>query len=134
MIISHGEMANGMLDAAHMIIGEQEGVVTVILKETDDVDGLKKRVEAALQQVDAGDGVLVLVDLFGATPFNISARVAVVHDQVEVITGMNLPMLLEVALQRESQGFAELVEIAKEAGRSGVRTLSESLDKHRADE
>jgi PTS system mannose-specific IIA component len=134
VIISHGEMANGMVDAACMIIGEQEGVVTVILKETDDVDGLKKRVETALQQVDAGDGVLVLVDLFGATPFNVSARVAVEHDQVEVITGMNLPMLLEVALQRESQGFAELVEIAKEAGRSGVRILSESLDKHRANE
>lgn len=127
MVVSHGEMANGMLDAARMIIGEQEGIIPVPLGEADDVEGLRQRIEAALQQADRGDGVLILVDLFGATPFNVSARIALARDHIEVISGVNLPMLLEVALQRQAQDFNKLIEIAKEAGKSSIRTLSESL-------
>jgi len=129
VIISHGEMATGMLEAARMIIGEQEGIVPIVLREADDVEGLKQRIEAAIQQVDNGDGVLIMVDLFGATPFNVSARIALARDGVEVITGMNLPMLLEVAMQRQDHNFAGLIEIAKEAAKGSVRTLSESLGK-----
>lgn len=129
VLISHGKMATGMLDAVRMIIGEQEGIVPITLRETDHVESLKKRIEAAVQRVDTGEGVLIMVDLFGATPFNVSARVALARDHTEVITGVNLPMLLEVALQRQNQSFARLVEIAKEAAMSSVRTLSESLEK-----
>jgi PTS system mannose-specific IIA component len=129
VIVTHGAMSDGMLDAARMIVGEQQGIAGVALKESDDVESLMERVAAAVEEVDAGDGVLVLVDVFGASPFNASARLAMTRDGMEVLTGVSLPMLLELMVQREDQSLQELVEIAREAGISGIRTLSEALGK-----
>lgn len=129
MIVCHGEMAEGMLDAARMIVGKQDGIVAVNLREEDSVESLMDRIAAAIEEVDHGDGVLILVDVFGASPFNASARLAVQRDQIEVISGVSLPMLLELAVQREGQSLTKLVEVAREAGMSGIRTLSETLDK-----
>ena len=128
VIVSHGDMAEGLLDAARMIVGEQEGIVTVSLREMDAVEGLMERVAAAIEKVDSDDGVLVLVDLFGASPFNASARLAMEGDsKIEVIAGVSLPMLVELAVQRDGESLERLVNIAREAGTSGIRTLSETL-------
>jgi len=129
VLISHGEMATGMLDAARMIVGEQERTLAVSLNEMDDVEGLMERIAAAVEEVDTGDGVLLLVDAFGASPFNASARLAMQRKNIEVITGMNLPMLLELAVQREGQNLNGLVQIALDAGKTSIRTLSETLNK-----
>jgi PTS system mannose-specific IIA component len=129
VLVSHGEMALGMLDAARMIVGEQERTLAVSLNEMDDVEGLMDRIAAAVDEVDMGDGVLLLVDAFGASPFNASARLAMQRKNTEVITGMNLPMLLELAVQRDGQSLDGLVKIALEAGKSSIRTLTETLNK-----
>jgi PTS system mannose-specific IIA component len=120
-------MAEGMIDAARMIVGDMEGVISVSLKEMDSVEGLMGRIETALIDVDKGDGALILVDAFGASPFNASARLAMNHKNIEVITGMNLPMLLELAVQREGQDLATVTQIALEAGTTSIRTLSQTL-------
>jgi PTS system mannose-specific IIA component len=122
-------MAEGMMDAARMIVGEQEGIETVSLKEADAVENLMDRISDALVRVDTGDGVLILVDAFGASPFNASARVAVGREKTEVISGVNLPMLLELSVQRDQQDFAGLVQTALEAGTSSIQTLSQTLKK-----
>jgi len=127
VIVSHGAMANGMLDAARMIVGEQEGMLAVSLEEMEDVEGLIEKIAAAVEKVDTGDGVLVLVDVFGASPFNASARLTLTRDKMDVITGMNLPMLLELAIHRQGSNLDELVKIALEAGTSSIKTLSETL-------
>ncbi len=127
VIVSHGAMANGMLDAARMIVGEQEGMQAVSLEEMEDVEGLIEKIAAAVEKVDTGDGVLVLVDVFGASPFNASARLTLTRDKMFVITGMNLPMLLELAIHRQGSNLDELVKIALEAGTSSIKTLSETL-------
>jgi PTS system mannose-specific IIA component len=127
VLVSHGQMAEGMIDAARMIVGEQQGVTAVTLRESDGIESLTERVAAAVQQVDSGDGVLILVDVFGASPFNCSARVAMQRGKVEVITGMSLPMLLELMVQREGQGLTALTQLARDAGSSCVRTLSDTL-------
>lgn len=129
VVVCHGAMGDGLLDAARMIVGEQEGVVAVNLREEDSVESLMDRVAVAVEEVDRGDGVLILVDVFGASPFNASARLAMQRDQIEVISGVSLPMLLELFVQREGQSLAELVEVAREAGTTGIRTLSETLGK-----
>jgi len=129
VVVTHGQMAEGMLDAARMIVGEQERLVSVTLREADGIESLTERVAAAVEQVDAGDGVLVLVDVFGASPFNASARVAMRRSKVEVLTGVSLPMLLELAVQREGQDLSALTQVARDAGTSGIRTLSETLAK-----
>jgi len=120
-------MAEGMMDAARMIVGEMEGVVSVSLKEMDAVEDLMGRIETAIKEVEKGDGVLILVDAFGASPFNASARLAMDREDIEVITGMNLPMLLELAVQREGQNLAAVTQIALEAGTTSIRTLSQTL-------
>lgn len=133
VIVCHGDMADGLVDAARMIVGEQEGLATVSLREMDAVEGLMERVAAAIEKVNAGDGALVLVDLFGASPFNASARLAMQGDsKIEVITGVSLPMLLELAVQRDGETLEQLVEIALEAGTTGIRTLSQTLAGKRA--
>ena len=130
LVVAHGEMAAGLLDAARMIVGEQEALLALSLQEMEDVEGLMAKVEEAISQVDGGEGVLVLVDLPGASPFNASARIAMTREGIEVITGVNLPMLAELLVLREGSSLEELVDIAKEAGTSGVRTLSEILNKN----
>jgi PTS system mannose-specific IIA component len=128
VIVSHGDMAGGLVDAARMIAGEQEGIATVSLREMDALQGLVERVAAAIQEVDSGDGVVVLVDLFGGSPFNASARLAMQGDhKIEVVSGVNLPMLVELAVQRETRDLEQLLDIALQAGTSGIRSLSKTL-------
>ena len=79
--------------------------------------------------MDQGEGVLILVDAFGASPFNASARLAMNRKNIEVISGMNLPMLLELAVQREGQDLEAATQIALETGASSIRTLSQTLNK-----
>lgn len=127
VLVSHGAMADGMLDAARMIVGDQEGIMAISLEEMDNVEGLIEKVAAAVERVDTGDGVIVLVDVFGASPFNASARLTMTRDKMDVITGMNLPMLLELAIHRQGANLEELIKIALEAGSSSIKTLSDTL-------
>lgn len=129
IVVSHGNMAEGMLDAARMIVGEMEGIVAVSLKEEDAVENLMDRISDAIGGVDTGDGVLLLVDVFGASPFNASSRLAMVRDKIEVISGVNLPMLLELAIQRSDEDLDSLVHIALDVGSTSIRTLSQTLNK-----
>ena len=127
VIVCHGSFADGLVNAMELIAGPQPEITTIALGEEDAIDGLEAQVEAAVAAQPEGEGVLVLVDLFGASPFNVSARVAVRHPNVEVITGVNLAMLLEAALQREGCTLPELAAIAREAGTGSVKVLSELL-------
>jgi mannose PTS system EIIA component len=127
VLVSHGNMAEGMIDAARMIVGEMESVLAVSLQEMDAIEDLMGRIDAALSEVDTGDGVLILVDAFGASPFNVSARLALQREKTEVITGMNLPMLLELAVQRQDQDLEAVTQIAFEAGSASIRTLSQTM-------
>ncbi len=129
LVVAHGEMASGLLDAARMIVGDQKALLALSLQEMEDVEGLMAKVEKAISQVDTGEGVLVLVDLPGASPFNASARIAMQREGIKVVTGVNLPMLAELLVMRDGSSLEELVDVAKEAGISGVRTLSEILKK-----
>lgn len=135
VIISHGDMSDGILDAVRIIMGEQERITTVNLREMDSVEGLMDRISEAIDEVNTGNGVLLMVDLFGASPFNAGARLALTHGNIEVIAGVSLPMLLEVVIQRGNKNFNQLVEIALEAGTSDIKTLSDTLtnDKVAAD-
>jgi PTS system mannose-specific IIA component len=129
LLISHGKLAEGMLDAMQMIAGEQPAVRAIGLLETEDVDGLMEKIKQAVNDLDEGDGVLLMVDLFGASPFNASARLVLGHPEqpLEVITGMNLPMLVELAVQREGLTLAQAAALAQQVGPEGIRRLSETM-------
>ncbi len=127
VVVSHGGLAEGLFDALSLIIGKQEGIAAVALREGDSIDELLDRIRGAVESVDQGDGVLVFVDLIGASPFNVSARLTQERANVQVVAGVNLPMLLEVALQREGIELEQAVRLAKEAGQGGVKSLDDFI-------
>lgn len=127
LLVAHGKMASGLLNAMELIVGEQENVAAVELQEMDAIDALEATIDAQVQQLNSGDGVLVFVDLFGASPFNASARVAMRYEDVDVITGVNLPMLLETVLNRASTDLQGVIDVAKQVGVDGVRVLKQLM-------
>jgi len=128
IIVSHGKLAMGLIDALYMIIGEQEAILPVVLDEGESPEQLESKLEEALDQIGSMDGILILTDLFGATPFNVSGRIYQAHDHVEVIAGYNLPMLIELVMERDGASLHKLSQVAKNAGVEGVRVLSDALE------
>jgi len=131
ILISHGDLAKGILDATNLIMGKKEGVIDLALKEEDSVEGLKDRLEEALSTLyPNSDGVLILVDLFGASPFNVAAMVdESKYPKTDVITGLNLPMFLEVLITRNQNSLSDLSKLAEESGINGIKVLSKIKSK-----
>ena len=125
LIASHGKFSEGIMDAMEMIIGKQERVASLVLEEGVSPDTLQREFEKAIEECDSGDGVLILLDLFGGTPSNVAGRLVYNNDQLELITGINLPMILEVALQRKSKKLSELKDVALTSGQKGIQNVKE---------
>ena len=101
VIATHGTLSDGIKDAAEVIMGNTENILTVNLNAGDDVEKLGKKINSSILEVNQGDGVLVLVDLVSASPYNQSVLVTnqleqELKDKVYIIGGVNLPMLLEI--------------------------------------
>jgi mannose/fructose/sorbose-specific phosphotransferase system IIA component len=128
IIVTHGEMAAGLIQAAEMIVGQQEDLIPLHLKEMDSVEGLKDRIEEILPAPNTKQSVLLMVDLPGASPFNACARLAMERENLAVVSGANLPMLAEVLIQRKNSTLKELVETAKKSGKDGIKDLDEILN------
>jgi len=126
VLVSHGKLAEGLIDAMQMITGEQKAVRAIGLLETEDVEGLMDKILQAVNEVDSGDGVLIMVDLFGASPFNASARLVLSTPDrpLEVVTGVNLAMLVELVVQREGMSLNEAVELVLQVAPESVRRLA----------
>lgn len=125
ILVSHGPLAAGVAAAAEMILGPLENVVTVGLEPSEGPDQLHAKIAAAVGEAGS-DGAVILCDLFGGTPFNVSARFC--REQgVPVITGLNLPMLLNALTERERTP-AQLAGALQNAGRDGVISLAQALD------
>lgn len=128
ILVSHGELAAGLMNAVELIIGTQDDVELISLQEGDSIEELGHRIERAISALLPGsEGIIILVDLFGASPFNQAAIEASKHDNIEVISGINLPMLLEVLLMKESLSFSELIKHARQSGINSIKVLSEII-------
>jgi PTS system mannose-specific IIA component len=129
ILVSHGGLAKGLLDALQMITGQQKAIASLALNETDAVDELVERIGTAVDQTAGKEGTLILVDVLGASPFNASARLALSRptQKIDVITGMNLPMLIELVTQRENLTLEDAVAAACKSGSQGIVTLSDLM-------
>ncbi|HUH97710.1 MAG TPA: PTS sugar transporter subunit IIA [Anaerolineales bacterium] len=127
VLVCHGKMADGLMDAMQMITGEQAGVRGIGLMETESVEDLTAKIRSAVEEVDSGEGVLILVDLFGASPFNASAGLILASPKRtwELVTGLNLPMLVELVVQRQGLSLPQAVDLVLKAGPEGIRRLSD---------
>ncbi len=133
IIVSHGALAEGLLDAMRMITGPQEQVAALGLKESEAPEDLIDRIKETADSLDDGSGVLIMVDLYGASPFNSSSRLFMESSkQIEVITGVNLPMLVEIVIAREGQTLAGLVDQAYRSGMEGIKLLPDSIRKNKS--
>ncbi|WHH60517.1 PTS sugar transporter subunit IIA [Petroclostridium sp. X23] len=122
VVITHGGFSQELVKTSELIIGKQEKVAVYGLNHGDDVGELLKKVGDAIQEMDDGSGVLVLTDLFGGSPSNVTAA-NMKRYKFESITGVNLPMLIEALNSRECCELSELVNLCIDAGINGIKNL-----------
>jgi mannose PTS system EIIA component len=127
VLVGHAPMATALHEAASMIIGQQSHVYAKNLYHDTNLDEFAEEIRATIARADQGDGVLVLADVMGGSPGNAAAQSIGGDAEVAVVTGANLPMLLEV-LGRQNSPLPELVLAAKAAGCSGVLCVNDLLN------
>lgn len=121
LILTHGNLAEALLDTAHAIVGELEGLHALSLDWNEPGDVLQERVAQVLRRLDQGEGVLILTDLYGDTPSNLALSV-LDPGHVEVVTGVNLPMVLRLGcLGAHAMGVDELARWIQQKGKQGIR-------------
>src|SRR5262249_23518237 len=126
LIVTHGRLAIELLNAAEMIVGEIHHITAVSLGWHDDVDMATSMIEKALERVKTPDGVLILTDMFGGTPTNICSTF-LDQDNVEIVTGVNLPMLIKFTQMGEGQKLSAAAKAVKEQGQSSIYIASQLL-------
>lgn len=126
VLITHGQLAIELLAAAEMIVGALPFAAAVSIGWHDRMEAARAEIERAIERVSQGRGVLLLTDMFGGTPTNI-ASVFLAEGEIEVITGVNLPMIIKLASQSENESFADLARRVRDGGREGIYLAGELL-------
>ncbi len=126
VIVSHGQVANELLSAAETIIGSFKHITAVSIGWHDDVEAAKNEIRRAVERVNEGGGVLLMTDMFGGTPTNI-ASMFLQRGAVEVVTGVNLPMVIKLAGQQGGEELAEVAREVRDQGRQGIYLAGELL-------
>lgn len=132
VVVTHGQLATELVNAAEMIVGAQPKLVAVSIRWHDDVDAARAQLVQAVDRVKSPGGVLVLTDMFGGTPANL-AMTLLGNDRVEVITGVNLPMLIKLASARRGAGLSDVARLVREQGQTAIWVVSD-LVRARADD
>ena len=129
LLVTHGDLAKSLLNSAALIMGEAPLIESYGLYHGDDVDELKDKVQLAIQRLydqSEGDGVLILVDLFGGSPYNAAAS-CLKHAHMECVAGMNFPMILGILENRDRVSLEDLPEIGKQSGIAGIINVRKKI-------
>ena len=126
VIVTHGQLASEFLAATEMIVGAVKHITAVSIGWHDDVEAARDEIERAITRVSEGRGVLILTDMFGGTPTNITSMF-LADGEVEVVTGVNLPMVIKLASQTETESLAEVAQRVRDQGREGIYLAGELL-------
>ena len=129
IIVTHGNLADEFVNAMQHVVGHQEAVMTICIGPNDDMERRRREIASAIAAVDTGEGTIILTDLFGGTPSNLAISL-LKAGTVEVIAGINLPMLIRLAKARCCMSVHDAVEAAKDAGRNYITVASEYLGQH----
>ena len=130
IVISHGNFADELISAVNFVLSGKPAIkmAGMNLDTTIDFDAFKKELKRTIKKVDKGSGVLLVTDMFGGTPSNISLTF-LEEDKVEVISGVNLPMLIKLATISEDTSLSDSVDIAEKAGRDNIIVASKLIKK-----
>ena len=126
VVVTHGQLATELVNAAETIVGDLPRFAAVSIGWHDAVELAREEIAQAVARVDSGTGVIVLTDMFGGTPSNL-AITFLAEGRVEVVTGVNLPMLLKLASTREVADLREVARRIREDGRTGIWVASDLL-------
>ncbi len=126
IIVTHGQVASELLAAAETVVGGLDHIVAVSIGWHDDVEMAKDEIAGAIKKVSQGNGVLLLTDMFGGTPTNISAMF-LKHGEVEIVTGVNLPMVIKLASQNKQMSLEEMTAEVEQQGKTAIYCASELL-------
>lgn len=127
LVVTHGHLGRELVSAAEMIVGDISRVQAVSIGWHDDVNEVRKDIEKRIGEVDAGAGVIILTDMFGGTPSNIAFSF---HEpgRIDVVTGVNLPMIIKIVTQKEGDTLENLARVVREQGRASISTASDFLN------
>jgi PTS system mannose-specific IIA component len=126
IIVSHGKLAEELLNALTIILGETVNIEAISIGWYDDVEASKKKINESLKKVDQKNGVLIFTDMFGGTPSNLSFSF-LKDNQVEIITGVNLPMLIKFVSLQRSNSLQEVAKKVVEQGQKNIHLASALL-------
>ncbi len=126
VLVTHGALAREFIVAMEHVVGPQERVVPVCIGPDDDMEEKREDIAKAIAEVDGGNGVIILTDLFGGTPSNLAISL-MKSERIEVIAGINLPMLIRLEGARKTMDVRAAVAAAREAGRKYISVASEVL-------
>jgi len=128
VVVSHGKLAQDFISAAEHVVGKQTHIRAICIEPEDDVEKCREDIITAAKEVDNGAGVVILTDMFGGTPSNLAISI-MGKVPVEVIAGVNLPLLVKLASIRSTVPINEAVIMAQEAGRKYINVASNLLAK-----
>jgi PTS system mannose-specific IIA component len=126
VLVTHGRLAEEFVVAMEHVVGKQERIATICIGPEDDMESRRADIGKAIEAVEAGRGVILLTDLFGGTPSNLAISL-MQAGKVEVIAGINLPMLIRLGGARKTMKVTEAVAAAREAGKKYITVASEVL-------
>jgi PTS system mannose-specific IIA component len=126
VIVTHGHLAEAFVAAAEHVLGPQRQMAAIAIGPDDDMGVRRRDIIEVVRSVDDGDGVIILTDMFGGTPSNLAISI-INETRVEVIAGVNLPMLIKLAVERSRTPLAKAAALAQEAGRHYIRLASAEL-------
>ena len=130
VLVTHGRLADEMIAATEHIVGAQRNIRAVCIGPDDDMEQRRDDILNAVTEVDSGAGAIVLTDMFGGTPSNLAISI-MDKAKVEVIAGVNLPMLVKLASVRGTESLGDAVNSAQEAGRKYINVASALLGKQK---
>src|SRR4029453_14472776 len=126
VLVTHGRLAAEFITAMEHVVGPQQAVEGICIDAEDDMEMRRKEIADAIQRCDQGEGVIILTDLFGGTPSNLAISL-MKSENVEVIAGVNLPMLIRLEGARKAMSVRAAVAAAREAGRKNISVASQIL-------
>lgn len=128
VVVSHGQLARELVAATEHVVGEQPNFRSISIEVEDDIEARRDQIRDTAKACDTGKGVIILTDMFGGTPSNLAMSV-MGSGTIEVLSGVNLPMLIKLAEVRSELTLKEAANVAAEAGRKYINIASELLAK-----
>ena len=127
VVVTHGRLAVELIAALEHVVGPQSAVMTICIGPDDDMEKRRKEILSSVEKVDSGKGVILLTDMFGGTPSNLAISI-MDQTNVEIIAGVNMPMLIKLASNRKDGSLKKVALEAQDAGRKYINIASGLLD------